>query len=175
ESAMLAAAGGAAAIFVSYVGNRLLTAAIPPGGLPYWITLTMDGRVAAVLVAVCLSTVLLFGLAPAIQLARTSANAVIKDTSLSVSHDRGAAWWTWCVALSLRCARAGRVALTHRLDNGVMLSRAPRARGRAVAARHILTFGIVLPADVSGGAARSQAFYEGLSGRLVAPDRAVAF
>ena len=78
ESAMLAAAGGLGAAAVSAAGLRLLSAAIPAGGLPYWVTLTMDGRVVATLVAVCLGTVLLFGLAPALQLARTSANAVIK-------------------------------------------------------------------------------------------------
>ena len=82
ESAMLAGAGGVAAVAVSLAGLRLLAAAIPPGGLPYWVTLTMDGRVVAVLVAVCLGTVLLFGLAPAVQLARTRPNAAIKETTL---------------------------------------------------------------------------------------------
>jgi predicted permease len=171
ESAMLAAAGGAAAVLVSYVGNRLLTAAIPPGGLPYWITLTMDGRVATGLVAVCLSTVLLFGLAPALLLARTSASAVIKDTSLSVSHDRGTAWWTW---LFLTCQLALSVMLISKLDYTVKLYHAQRAHDPVIDARHILTFGIALPADTYRDPERSAAFYQGLSGRLVAPDRAVA-
>src|SRR4029078_13578305 len=72
ESALLAALGGLGAIPVSSAGNRLLGAALPPGPLPYWITLTMDARVAAALTAVCLGAVLLFGLAPGMHLARTS-------------------------------------------------------------------------------------------------------
>ena len=86
ESAILAAAGGAGAVAVSAAGNRLLSAAIPPGGLPYWVRFTMDGRVAVALVTVCMGTVLLFGLAPALQLARTSVNAVIKQTAAAVSQ-----------------------------------------------------------------------------------------
>jgi predicted lysophospholipase L1 biosynthesis ABC-type transport system permease subunit len=110
ESALLAALGGLGAIAVSSAGNRLLSAAIPPGGLPYWITLTMDARVAAALAAVCLGAVLLFGLAPAVHLARTSPGRVMKETAAGASHDRGAAKWTW---LFLTCQLAVTVMLLH--------------------------------------------------------------
>jgi putative ABC transport system permease protein len=171
ESALLAVAGGLGAVAVSAAGLRLLSAAIPPGGLPYWITLTMDGRVAAALVAVCMGTVLLFGLAPALQLARTSANAVIKETGAGVSHDRGTARWTW---LFLTCQLALTVMLLSKLDLTVQRYHAAQDREPLVDAKHILTFGIVLPDDVYRDADRRLAFYRALAGRVIGPDRAVA-
>jgi putative ABC transport system permease protein len=171
ESAMLAAAGGLGAVLVSAAGLRLLSAAIPAGGLPYWVTLTMDGRIVLTLVAVCLGTVLLFGLAPAMQLARTSANAVIKETGAGASHDRGAARWTW---LFLTCQLALTVMLLSKLDFTVQAFRAHQAREPLIAAKQILTFGIVLPADIYRETDRQLAFYRTLSERLTGPDRAVA-
>lgn len=171
ESAMLAAAGGLGAVAISAAGLRLLSAAIPPGGLPYWVTLTMDGRVAAMLVVVCCGTVLLFGLAPALQLARTSAHAVIKETSAGTSHDRTVARWTW---LFLTCQLALTVMLLSKLDYTVRAFRAREAREPLVAGRQILTFAVALPGDAYRDTDRRLAFYRTLSERLAGPNRAEA-
>ena len=141
ESALLAAAGGVAAIGVSLTGLRLLRAAIPKGGLPYFVTLTMDGRVAAVLVAVCLGSVIVFGLAPALQLARTTPHAVIKETSTASSQPRGAARWTW---IFLTAQLALTVMLLSKLGFAVGMYYA-QSREPIIDAAHILTFGISLP------------------------------
>jgi len=165
ESALLAALGGLGAIAVSSAGNRLLWAAIPPGALPYWITLTMDARVAAALTAVCLGAVLLFGLAPAVHLARTSPGRVMKETAAGASHDRGAAKWTW---LFLTCQLAVTVMLLTKLDFTVRGYFATQSPDPVVDARHVLTFGVALPPDTYPEPERRTAFYGALRERLTA-------
>jgi len=165
ESALLAALGGLGAIAVSSAGNRLLSAAIPPGGLPYWITLTMDARVASALAAVCLGAVLLFGLAPAVHLARTSPARVMKETAAGASHDRGAAKWTW---LFLTCQLAVTVMLLTKLDFTVRGYFATQSPDPVVDARHVLTFGVALPPDTYAEPERRTAFYGALRERLIA-------
>jgi putative ABC transport system permease protein len=165
ESALLAALGGLGAIAVSSAGNRLLSAAIPPGALPSWITLTMDARVAAALTAVCLGAVLLFGLAPAVHLARTSPGRVMKETAAGASHDRGAAKWTW---LFLTCQLAVTVMLLTKLDFTVRGYFATQSPDPVVDARHVLTFGVALPPDTYAEPERRTAFYGALRERLIA-------
>jgi predicted permease len=168
ESAMLAALGGAGAVAVSMLGNRLLSAAIPPGALPYFVTLTIDARVAAVLTMVCGGAVLLFGLAPALHLARTSASSLMKETGSGTSHDRGAARWTW---LFLTCQLALTVMLLSKLDFTVRTFFAQASPDPVVDARSLLTFGVTLPADVYPSADRRLAFYRTLADRLGAGGR----
>ena len=169
ESAVLAAAGGLAATVVSLAGLRLLAAAIPAGGLPYWVTLTMDGRVAAVLAIVCLGTVILFGLAPALQLARTSPNAAVKTTTLQASQDRGSARWTW-VFLTAQLALT--VMILSKLGLTVAQFGASQASEPVFDARHIVTFGLTLPDESYRDQDRRVAFYRALRDGLVGPGRA---
>ena len=131
---MLARAGGLAATVVSLAGLRLLAAAIPAGGLPYWVTLTMDGRVAAVLAIVCLGTVILFGLAPALQLARTARTRRSRTRPCSASQDRGSARWTW-VFLTAQLALT--VMILSKLGLTVAQYRASQASEPVLDARHI--------------------------------------
>jgi putative ABC transport system permease protein len=171
ESALLAGAGGLAAIAVSLAGLKLLAAAIPPGGLPYWITLTMDARVVGVLVAVCLGTVFLFGLAPALQLARTRPNAAIKETTLNASQDRGSARWTW-VFLTAQLALT--VMVLAKLDLTIEQYRANQASEPVLDAKRILTFGLTLADESYREPGRREAFYRNLRDRLTGSGQAVA-
>lgn len=171
ESALLAIAGGIAATAVSLGGLRVLAAAIPAGGLPYWVTLTMDGRVVSVLAIVCLGTVVLFGLAPAMQLARARPIAAIKETTLHASQDRGSARWTW---LFLTVQLALTVMILSKLGLTISNYRANQAQEPAIDARQILTFGLTLPEGAYGDAGRRTAFYRNLREGLIAPGRAKA-
>ena len=171
ESTLLASTGGLAATAVSFAGLRLLRAAIPAGGLPYWVTLTMDAQVVAVLVAVCLGTVFVFGLAPALQLARTRPNAVIKETALTASQDRRSARWTW---IFLTAQLALTVMILSKLGLTVALYRAGQRSEPVIDARHILTFGITLPDAGYRDPDRRAAFYRSLREGLIGPGRAAA-
>ncbi len=79
ESLLLATAGGLIGLGIAVIGTRLFDRAVADVGKPYWIQFSIDGVVIAYLAAICVGTSLLFGLAPAIQVARTSVGSVLKQ------------------------------------------------------------------------------------------------
>jgi putative ABC transport system permease protein len=94
ESAALAACGGVLGLGLSLVGVRILSSAIPANTLAYWISFTMDARAFAVLAAVSLGTVFVFGLAPAIHVSKTDVNQVMKEGGRAGTHGLHARRWT---------------------------------------------------------------------------------
>ena len=70
ETLVLAAVACVVAASVAALALEGLRALIPPQAIPYWTALDLDWRSAGVLAIVGLSTALLSGLAPALQLAR---------------------------------------------------------------------------------------------------------
>jgi hypothetical protein len=68
ESFSLAVLGGAAGLAVAWAGVRALVA-LSPDDLPRMDTIGIDGRIIAFSAGITVLTALLFGLAPAIQLA----------------------------------------------------------------------------------------------------------
>src|SRR5262249_42081138 len=79
EIAVRTALGAVAGVALAVVGVGILQTAIPANTLPYWMTFTMDARAFAVLAAVCLATVFVFGLAPAIHVSKADVGDAIKD------------------------------------------------------------------------------------------------
>ena len=79
EGGLLAALGGLGGFAFSWLALRLFTSLIPENGLPFWVSYTMDGRVFGVLAGASLATVMLFGLAPAVHIARTDVNDLLKQ------------------------------------------------------------------------------------------------
>jgi putative ABC transport system permease protein len=163
ESAMLAGLGGVVAVGVSAAGLSLLSATMPPGSLPYWVTLTMDKRVAAVLVAIAFVTAFLFGLAPALQLSRTSPGAVVKQTSASVTPNRSVRWWTW---IFLTAQLALTVVFLAKLSATMMAYYILQTRDPAIDADHIITFAVTLPRERYQGADQREWFFSQLRERL---------
>jgi predicted permease len=78
ESAVLAVAGGALGIGLAAIGLRALLAAAPPD-LPRLDAIAMDWRVLAFTTVLSLATGLIFGVAPAWQLARTDPGQALKE------------------------------------------------------------------------------------------------
>jgi putative ABC transport system permease protein len=78
ESALLGAAGGALGIGLAWVGLTLLLASAP-ADLPRLDAITMDGRVLGFTAGLSLLTGLIFGVAPALQLARTDPGQTLKE------------------------------------------------------------------------------------------------
>jgi putative ABC transport system permease protein len=171
ESAMLAVVGAVVALGISTAGLKLFRAAIPKGGLPYWVTFAMDGRVILVLVVVCLGTVLVSGIAPALQLARTNLTFTMKEGANTVSGSRGARRWTW---LFLTMQLALTFILLSALGITVQSFYLLQHRGPRIDARHILTFGTTLPADAYRESEQRLAFYHALRDRLTGAGHAVA-
>ena len=94
ESALLAGLAAIAGVALSLMGLRLLSGMVPSGALQYWMTLTLDGRVLAVLVSVSIVSIFMFGLAPALHLLRVDVNQIIKDSGRLGTAGVPARRWT---------------------------------------------------------------------------------
>ncbi|MEX2271531.1 MAG: ABC transporter permease [Vicinamibacterales bacterium] len=89
ESVLLGCLGGILGLACAYIGVTLFDRATTDVGKPYWILFTFDWRVFGWLALACVGTGLVFGLAPALQLARTDTNEVLKDASRGATTGRG--------------------------------------------------------------------------------------
>jgi predicted permease len=95
ESLCLAALGGLAGLAFATAAVHLLAWSYPASTpLPYWIDFAIDGRVLAALAVTSAASVLVFGLVPAWQSARTGVNAVLKDGGRHATAGRRARFWT---------------------------------------------------------------------------------
>jgi len=163
ESILLAIIGGLLGLALANVGIRLFDAATQDVGKPYWIEFTMDGWVFTYLAAICLGTGILFGLAPALHIAKTDVNEVLKEGGRSGSAGIRVRRWSGALvvaelALTLALlAGAGfmiRNFLTHyRMDLGIDTS-------------HLLAASLALPERKYPGIEERLAFYDRLEERL---------
>ena len=89
ESVVIATISGVAGFALSVLGLRLFHLIIANlGAPPYWISFTMDLRVFAFLAAVCLSTGVVFGLAPALHVSRANVNTRVNEHGRGSGHPR---------------------------------------------------------------------------------------
>ncbi|MBV8819125.1 MAG: ABC transporter permease [Acidobacteriaceae bacterium] len=79
ESVLLASAGGCGAFLVAIAGLRWFDRISSQGQRPSWVDFSMNGRAFAYLAAVSICAGILFGLAPAFQLAKVDVNSAMKD------------------------------------------------------------------------------------------------
>jgi predicted permease len=79
ESVLLGLMGGVFGLGIAIVGARLFDRAVADVGKPYWIQFTVDYVVVGYLLLICIVTGIVFGLAPALQVARTSVGSVLKQ------------------------------------------------------------------------------------------------
>jgi putative ABC transport system permease protein len=84
ESAVLALAGGALGVGLAWGGLRLI-AHLSPVGLARFGVITLDGTVLAFSLLLSAGSGLLFGLFPAIQISRTNAIEVLRESSRSTA------------------------------------------------------------------------------------------
>jgi len=79
ESVLLATFSGMLGLGLAILGIRLFDAATTDVGKPYWMTFTLDPVVFVFLAGICVSTGVIFGLAPALHISRSDVNEVLKD------------------------------------------------------------------------------------------------
>jgi predicted permease len=79
ESLLLSSAGGALGWLIAQWGIRAFDAAVIPTGKPEWIDFSMDYRAFSYLAAISIGTGLLFGLVPALRLAKFDVSSGLKD------------------------------------------------------------------------------------------------
>lgn len=79
ESIVLATAGGILGLGLATFGVRAFDAAISATGAPWWLRFTIDARVLFYVMAVCVVTGVLFGLAPALHISRDTHLETLKE------------------------------------------------------------------------------------------------
>jgi len=165
ESALLAALGGALGAALSAGSLRLVNALIPDNTLAYWMRFTLDIRAVAVLCAVSVGTVLIFGLAPALHVASTDVNDAIKSGGRGgFGGVRGRRWTAICLAaecgLTMVMLAALVVGVRTALDAG--------RKFVAVQPDGVLTTWLTLPADRYRTTDARRTFYAALEQRFAA-------
>src|SRR5262245_31019202 len=165
ENIMLAGLGGAAGVLLAQIGVSALDAAVTDPGKPYWIVFTMDYAVLAYVVGICVATGILFGLAPALQVSKTTIGHVMAQTSRSTTGSRRARWFSDTMVVA-------QLALTIVLlaGAGLMMRSFYKLYTIDVGFRtdHLMAMGLVLPESKYPTRDARQSFFEQLEPRLSA-------
>ena len=89
ESVVLSMAGGGFGFLGALAGIRWIDRFTLAQGRPPWVNLSMNAHIFVFLTATSLGTGILFGLAPALRLARIDVNAAVKDGAGATGGARG--------------------------------------------------------------------------------------
>ena len=100
ESVLLAILAGGVGLALSVFGIRWFDSVTQDVGKPYYMEFTMDPIVFVFMAGVCLTTAVLFGLAPALQVSKTDVNEVLKEGSRGSSGGRRARRWADALIIS---------------------------------------------------------------------------
>ena len=85
ESVLLAIAGGLAGWMVALAGLHWFDGLTAQAGRPAWVDFSMDARAFAYLAAISIGAGILFGLAPALRLAKVDVNSAVKDGGYGIA------------------------------------------------------------------------------------------
>jgi predicted permease len=168
ESLLLTAAAGTLGYVLALSGVRLfadqLMLQYGDGVPPYWLKFSVDGTVFAFLAAVALGSSVLFGLAPALHIAR-SGNEALKDWARGATGGARARRWVGPMM-------AGQLALTLVLlaGTGLLLRSylAVARAGQVIDPANLLTMQVSLTAAKYPQPADIKQFYRRLDERLAA-------
>src|SRR5262249_32268905 len=163
ESILLALIAGAVGLLLSTIGIRWFAAEAQNIGVPYWMVFTMDWRTFAFLLALCLATGVIFGLAPALHASKTNVHEMLKEGGRTGSGGVRARRWTaglivFQLALTLVLLAGGGLMLRsfltmYRMDIGIQTSR-------------LITTGMIIPARKAGGWEDRTRFLQAVDDRL---------
>jgi predicted permease len=94
ESVVLGFVGGGIGLLLAVAGVRMFDAAVQDPGKPFWIVFKADYVVFAYVAATCVLSAILFGFAPALQVAKTSSNQVMKESGRGIIGRVRARWFS---------------------------------------------------------------------------------
>ncbi len=89
ESVVLSVAGGFFGFLTALTGIRWMDRFTLAQGRPPWVNLEMNARIFIFLAAISIGTGILFGLAPALRLAKIDVNSAVKDGAGATGGPRG--------------------------------------------------------------------------------------
>jgi predicted permease len=163
ESVLLACLGGVFGLGLAHVSVKLFDAAVANVGKPYWIVFTFDPTVFAYFAAICLTTGIVFGLAPALQVSRTNMNDVLKEGGRGNAGAVRARRMTSTMVVA-------EIALTIVLlvGAGLMIRSFLKlySLNLGVDTDHMLTMSVQLPAAKYPSSDHRRVFYDSLMARL---------
>jgi len=163
EGAVLAALASVVGVALSHAGLRALSAMLPLDAMPYWMAFTLDYRVVTVLVTVSLASVMVFGLAPAVQLSKADPGRGLSEGGRSGTQGVGTRRW---MASFLAAEYALTLVLLAAVVVGARLDLARERSEFRVEGDGVLTMWLTLP-RVSYGTQEARAgFYARLDERL---------
>jgi putative ABC transport system permease protein len=163
ESVVLGFMGGVFGLLLSFAGVRAFDAAVSDVGKPYWIQFTTDWTVIGYLALICVLTGVLFGLAPALQVSRTSVSEVLKEGGRGNSGGRRARWMSGTMVVV-------EIALTIILLTGAgVMTRSFLTLYRddiGIKTDYLMTMRLVLPSTKYPKPEMRQEFFDRLAPRL---------
>ena len=95
ECLVLAGLAGVLGLGLAVLCAHLLSMSFEPLMAPFWIDFAIDGRVLAFLTVTCLSTSLLFGLAPALHTSKANVRDIVKPAGQAGTGRRPLRGWMW--------------------------------------------------------------------------------
>ena len=160
EDLVIAGVGTVAGLAFAWLGLRALWRLVPPDVLPYWMDFTMDRLVLTVLGAAGLGTSIVFGLVPAVQLARARGLSGVASQGHGIA--RAGRWNAAFVALQVAVS----VLLVAQLTLGVRLVRDSNRRTEVIDSSRVLTMSLTLSNQEYQTPETRSAFYSSLLERL---------
>ena len=164
ESATLAAVGGVLGLGVAWSGLRALSAIIPPETMPYWMAFTIDGRVLAVTVAVCLGCVFVCGLPSALQVSRVDLRDLLTETGSTMTSHPARRWITALLAAEFAIT----MVLVAAAVNGIRNEQETHRTEFQITPASLMTMLVALPGEPYGTPAARASFFERLDEAVVA-------
>jgi putative ABC transport system permease protein len=162
EAVVLASASGVVGLGISRAAIALFRLGVPSDAMPYWFAYTMDWRIFGALVVVTFSTVLVFGLIPALQASRTEVNRVLRDGGRTGTAKSTRGFTTAFLVAELAVA----VVLLAQALVGTLEDRIRVPSDHTLDTTHVLTASITLPAASYPTSEQRNDFYARLDARL---------
>jgi predicted permease len=163
EGAVLAALASLVGVALSHAGLLALSTLLPTDALPYWMTFTLDYRVVTLLALVSLVSVLVFGLAPAVQLSKVDPGRGLSDGGRGGTQRVGTRRW---MASFLAAEYALTLVLLAAVVEGARQNLAAARAEFRVEAESVLTMWLTLPGASYGTREARAGFYARLDERL---------
>jgi len=163
ESATLAAPAGVFGVFVAWAGLQAMSAIIPPETMPYWMAFTIDSRVLAVLIAVCVASIFVCGLPSALHVTKVDLRDTLTETGTTTTVARPTRRW-------IAALLAAEFAVTFVLVAMAVMSARSTANTRRsefqIDPTSLLTLWVTLPVESYKGTEARTAFFDRLTERI---------
>ena len=162
EVAVLASAGAVIGVLLSILGIRWFTASLSANPPPFWITFELDHRIMLFVLGLIVLSSLFAGGLPALQAARVSAGAALKDDSRSATSGRFGRFSSALVVAELAVSCGLLIAAGLMIKSVVQLRTLPMP----FAIESVLTARVDLPQTDYPDSAASIRFFEQLLPKL---------